>query len=85
MIGGGLGGVVGNAAFLGDYGVGAGGEDQVAGEALLAPGVGGFVADDVTALDVDAEGEVPFIIGNVAGGIAGPETPAVTQMLSNPP
>ena len=65
----GFAGVVGHRTFLGYDGIGAGGEHQTAGQALFLPNLRGFVSDDVTAGDVNAEGEVPFVVGDVAAGV----------------
>ena len=71
MVGGGLGGVISNGAFFRDGGVGTSGEHEAATQALLAPGLGGFIADEVAAGDIDGKSQRPFVVGNVARGIAG--------------
>ena len=69
MIRGSFGSVVGERAFLGHDGVDAGCQDEISWKPLLSPHFRGFVSDDVAAGDVDAEGDGPFVIGNMAGGI----------------
>ena len=70
MVGRSLGGVVSDAALLGDGGVGARGQDEVPAKALFFPGLEGFVSDEVAARHIDAEGEVPAVIGDVPGRVA---------------
>ena len=69
MIGGRLARVVGQAALLGDHGVGAGREHDVAGQILTLEDLVRLVGDDVRARDVDREGQRPLTVVDTAAPV----------------
>ncbi len=85
VVGGGLAGVVGDAAFFRDDGVGAGREHERAAQFCSFQSGRGFVGDEVEAGDVDGVGERPLVVGDVALGVGRDEDAAVMAMESMPP